>query len=217
MYEHECEQGSEEWHRLRAGLPTASEFSKLVTSTGAESKSMPKYAVTLANELYAGKPLDAFAGNAWTENGNAVEDEARKYYAFVYGVEPRQVGFVTDRKDNPTYGISPDSLIGERGGLEIKCLKAETHTETLLYYKQYGRCPTKYVPQVQGQIMGLKLDWNDLLFYHPDLPSLVIRNEPNMKVILPLKKQIIAVRKERDEIFKVLKEFAAGGAYEKIM
>lgn len=205
MIIHDVEQGSDEWHKLRAGLATASEFSKLVTSTGAPSKSMDKYAITLANEKYAGKALDAFAGNVWTENGNETEEQARDYYAFIRKCEPLAVGFVTD--DAVSYGISPDRLIDDDGILEIKSLKAETHTETMLYYKQHGRCPPKYVQQTQGQLMGLQRAWNDLLFFHPDLPPFIIRQVPDMKVILPLKKQIIAVNELRDGILETIQSF----------
>ena len=83
MIVHDVEQGTDEWHSLRAGLPTGSEFSKLVTSAGAPSKSMEAYARTLAGEKYAGKALDAWAGNKWSDNGNDTEQEAADYYAFV--------------------------------------------------------------------------------------------------------------------------------------
>jgi len=206
MIIHDCEQGTEEWHKLRAGLATASEFSKLVTSTGAPSKSMEGYAMTLAGQKYAGKELDAFAGNKWTQNGNETEEEAADYYALVHNCEPVKVGFITD--DAVTYGISPDRLIGDDGILEVKCLKAETHIKTMLEYKATKKCPTTYVAQTQGQLMGLQRAWNDLLFYHPDLPPFIIRQVPNMKVILPLKKQIIAVNALRDEILETIYEFA---------
>ena len=208
MFIHDVEQGSEAWHKLRAGLATASEFSKLVTSTGAPSKSMEKYAMTLAGQKYAGKELDAFAGNVWTANGNETEEQARDYYAFMNKCSPELVGFVTDKEVDPTYGISPDSLINDDGLLEIKCLKAESHIETMLYYRKHSKCPPKYVPQTQGQLMAFpKRLWNDLLFFHPDLPPFTIRQQPDIKVILPLKKQIIAVNELRDEILKTIKSF----------
>lgn len=208
MFIHDVEQGTDAWHKLRAGLATASEFSKLVTSTGAPSKSLDKYAMTLAGEKYAGKELDAFAGNIWTENGKETEEQARDYYAFMHKCEPELVGFVTDKETDPTYGVSPDSLINDDGMLEIKCLKAETHIETMLYYRQHSKCPPKYVPQLQGQLMAFGTRfWNDLLFFHPDLPSFTIRQVPDMKIILPLKKQIIAVNELSDEILKTIKSF----------
>ena len=202
MIIHDVEQGSEEWLALRCGIPTASAFSKLVTSDGKPSKSADGYAVTLANEKYAGKPLDAFAGNMWTENGKAVESEAREYYQFVTGYDVQQVGFITD--DDRTYGISPDSLVNNDRLLEIKCLKAENHTKALLYFKKHGRCEPSYVQQTQGQMMGTGRKANDLLFYHPDLPPLIIHIEPIQAVWDGLMAQIAYVNKERDRIYEML-------------
>ena len=125
MIVHNVEQGTPEWFALRAGKPTASEFSKLITSTGEPSKSMAGYAITLAGEMYAGKPLDAWEGNAYTERGKILEADARRAYAFLNDVEPETVGFVSN--DAVQYGCSPDSLINREGILEIKCLKAENH------------------------------------------------------------------------------------------
>ncbi len=76
MKKHDVEQGSEEWYALRAGKPTASEFSKLITSKGEPSKSAATYAITLAIEAYAGGPVDAWEGNAHTERGKNLEAEA---------------------------------------------------------------------------------------------------------------------------------------------
>lgn len=205
MIIHECEQNSEEWLALRSGKPTASCFSKLVTSTGAESKSMPEYALTLAGGLYAGKSLDAFEGNKWTDRGHELEDSARAKYEMIRDVDAVQVGFVTD--DDIRYGCSPDSLIGDNGMLEIKCLKAENHIKALMYYKKNGKPPTNYVPQVQGQMYVCEREWCDLVFYHPDLPMLVIRNEPDVKLIKTLESQLDAVIRERDKIVKLLEEY----------
>jgi len=63
MQIHDVEQGSSEWLMLRSGLPTASNFSKMVTSTGKLSKSIDDYALTLACDLFAKKPLDEWLGN----------------------------------------------------------------------------------------------------------------------------------------------------------
>ena len=57
MQIHDVEQHSDAWYSLRAGMPTASEFSKIVTSKGEASKSAAVYARTLAAELFAGKPV----------------------------------------------------------------------------------------------------------------------------------------------------------------
>lgn len=203
MIIHDCQQGTEEWHCLRAGKPTASCFDKLITSTGEQSKTLPAYAITLAGEMYAGKPLDAWEGNGHTERGKLLEDDARRSYAFVHDVEPVQVGLVTD--DAMLYGCSPDSFIGDDGGLEIKCLKAENHIKAIMYYRKHKKCPPDYVQQTQGSLLVTGRKWWDLYFYHPDLPALTIRQEPNEPVLKALSVSIVAVLAERDKILAELR------------
>lgn len=205
MLVHNIPQGAEEWLKLRSGIPTASCFDKLITSAGEPSKSLCGYAITLAGELYAGKPLESFEGNAYTERGKALEDEARKMYAFLSGTSPEIIGFVTD--DAATYGCSPDSIIDGDGLLEIKCLKAENHIKALLYYRKNGKCPPDYVQQTQGQIFVCERDWCDLFFYHPDLPKLTIRQYRNEQIIRALDEQIRNVIAERDRVLRELQEF----------
>ncbi len=206
MLIHEVLQGTPEWYSIRAGLPTASEFSKLITSTGEPSKSLPGYAITLAGELYTGKSLDAFEGNGYTERGKLLEDEARSAYTFLHDHEITQVGFVTD--DQKMYGCSPDGLVSTDGLTEFKCLKAENHIKALLYYKKHNKCPPDYIQQTQGQIMICEREWCDLVFYHPDLPQLIIRQFKDEKLHFSLQGAIAQVITERDKILADIKEAA---------
>lgn len=202
MIIHEVEQRSEEWYALRAGRPTASEFSKIVQSDGKPSKSASGYALTLAAEMFAGKPVDAWEGNAWTERGREMEEAALSLYSFAHGVTANPVGFITD--DAKTMGCSPDGLIGDDGMVEVKCLKAENHVKAILYFQKNGRCPTDYVQQTQGQILIAERGWCDLVFYHPELPLLVIRQRQIADVMEGLAKQIPLVLKERDDVLAAL-------------
>lgn len=203
MIIHSCDQGTDSWHALRCGIPTASNFDKLITSTGDTSKSLFDYALTLAGEKFSGKVLDSWSGNEHTERGKLLEDDARSMYAFLHDVEPVQVGFVTD--DGLQYGCSPDAFIGDDGMLEIKCLKAERHIKAILYYRKHKKCPPDYVQQTQGQLLVCGRNWCDLYFYHPDLPALTIRQEPNREVMEPLLDQIANVIREREKILAELR------------
>lgn len=203
---HEVEQRSPEWYALRLGKPTASEFSKLVTSKGERSKSADGYALTLAAELYAGAPLDGWEGNAWTERGREIEGTALAFYAFMRDAEVRAVGFVTDEAG--TIGCSPDGLIGDDGLVEVKCLKAENHVKAILYYQEHGRCQPDYVQQSQGQMMICERKWCDLIFYHPNLPMLVVRQTPFKPVVAGLREAIDAVIVERDRALAALRRHA---------
>lgn len=208
MIIHDVEQRSPEWYALRAGMPTASEFSKIVTSKGEPSKSAAGYALTLAAEKFAGKPVDAWEGNSWTERGREMEDQAGALYEFAHDAVIEPVGFVTD--DAGEMGCSPDGFVGDDGLVEFKALKAENHVKAILYYRKHGYCPTDYVQQAQGQMLITARAWCDLVFYHPELPLLVIRQTPDVKLQGALCKQLPLLREERDRVLADLRAQAAG-------
>lgn len=203
MIIHDVEQNTEAWLLLRAGIPTASEFSKIITSKGDTGKTIEKYARTLAAEKIANGEIDQWQGNYHTDRGHELEDGAVKAYNFNSGEDDvERVGFVTD--DDVTVGCSPDGLVGKDGLIEIKCLKAETHIETVLYYKKHGKAPTTYFSQVQGQMMITGRKWCDLFFYYPTLPHFKIRCVPDVDFVKKLKTEIKNVSVRRDEIIKIM-------------
>lgn len=200
---HDVEQRSPEWYALRAGMPTASEFSKIVTSKGEPSKSAAGYALTLAAELFAGKTVDAWEGNSWTERGREMETRALELYEFTRDMDIVPVGFVTD--DKGKMGCSPDGFAGEDGMVEVKCLKAENHIKAILYFQKHTKCPTDYVQQTQGQMMICERKWVDLIFYHPELPMLVIRQEVDRDLQFALMAGIPPLLAERDRVLAALR------------
>ncbi|MES0444920.1 MAG: YqaJ viral recombinase family protein [Desulfobacterales bacterium] len=204
MRAHNVKQNTPEWELLRAGKPTMSEGNKLVTSVGEPSKSMVEYAKTLAAEKYAGRALSSFHGNSSTDRGHTLEPDAAEMYSFMRDVEVFKVGFITD--DEETYGCSPDRGVGENGMIEIKCLETKGHIDMLLYYQKNKKPKSTYIVQPQGQMMTWEKEWCDLVFYHPELPTLIIRQEPDDKIIVPLKRQIEIVCGERDKILTMIKE-----------
>lgn len=203
MIVHEVEQGTPEWLDLRAGLPTASEFSKLITPTGKPSTQYATWAFALAAEKYAGGSIDQWQGNGITDRGHEFEIEARAYYEFITDRKATQVGFVTD--DAISAGCSPDSFVGDDGLLEIKCALAPKHTQSLAHIRAEGTCPPDYMPQVQGQLFICQRAWCDLLFFHPQLPPIIVRVEPDKEVQKILMEGIEKTNIERDRILAALK------------
>ncbi len=205
MNVHNVEQNTPEWLALRAGIPTASEFKKIITSQGEPSKQMKDYAALLAAERFAGGQLERWEGNQWTERGHALEAEARATYG-LQDVTLESVGFVT----NHEAGCSPDCLVNDDGLLEIKCLSPQQHVLTLDYYAKHRRPQPNYVPQVHGQMLICERDWCDLYFFHPELPELTIRVNRDQAFCDALTGQISAVLDERDRFLKVLEEQVSG-------
>ena len=205
MIVHDVEQNSPEWYQMRLGMPTASEFSKLVSGTGKPSTQIDGYANHLAAEVLAGKPVDVWEGNQWTDRGHELEDEAREEYELMTGFKLQQVGFVTN--DYGTMGCSPDRLIeGTKAAVEIKCLKASNHVSAAMYINTYGRMPPSYRSQLQGQIMICGLEWVALFFYHPDLPSAVWYEYPDDAFEKLLRAGLAELTIKRDHIVNTLRE-----------
>ncbi len=206
MIIHDMQQNTPEWDAIRVGKPTSSEFAKLVTSKGDPSKQMPDYAVQLAADLYAGQALDRWEGNQWTERGHNFEDAARAFYenSFADRLVTR-VGFITD--DAELYGCSPDSLVDDDGLLEVKCLSARHHVKALMYYDKNQRLLPEYVVQPQGQMYIAERDWCDSLFWHPELPAMIVRNLPDEKIVINLRLQIMGCIDQRNRVLETLANF----------
>jgi len=163
-----CDQGSTDWFKARAGLVTASEFQTLLMKGkgGGDSATRRTYMRKLAGEIITGEPMEAFT-NAHMERGKAMEQEARDLYAFMKDCEPMQVGFIKSGRK----GASPDSLIDENGGLEIKTRLPHLMIELL----ESGEVPNEHVAQVQGGMWVAEREWWDFVAYWPKLPLFVKR------------------------------------------
>jgi hypothetical protein len=164
----ECEQGTPEWLQARLGIPSASSYSKLVTTTGKSSAQAEAYINQLVAERITGEPTIFHVTEPMTR-GIELEPEARFRYEMETGNLVIQVGFLMH--DTLQAGASPDGLVGENGGLEIKCPSAHTHVE----YLRDGDLPIKYFQQVQGCLWISGRDWWDFMSYHPKMEPLIVR------------------------------------------
>lgn len=170
----DCDQGSPEWFKARAGLPTASEFATVMASgkAGAESKTRRTYLLKLAGEIVTGEPAESYT-NVHMERGRLMEAEARERYAFDHDVIPEQVGFIV----NGQKGCSPDSLIGTDGMLEIKTKLPHLLIECIIRDEP----APEHKAQCQGALWVAEREWIDLKVYWPGLPRVehrAYRDEP---------------------------------------
>jgi hypothetical protein len=161
---HDVAQNTPEWAALRAGRPTASEFSSILAK--GEGKTRAAYMRRLAGEIVTGEPGETFTSPV-LDRGHAMEADARARYAFERDVDPQLVGFIT----NGPKGCSPDALIGENGILEIKSKRADLLIETLLK----NEAPPEHKAQCQGALWIAEREWIDLAIYWPKMPMPVFR------------------------------------------
>lgn len=177
-------QGSEEWLQSRLGRPTASNFSKLITPTGKPSSSAQGYINDLIAQKITGE-LPEFYKSEAMQRGNDLEPHAKAAYEFTYDVEVVEVGLCLHEAYE--CGCSPDGLIGEDGGLEIKCPLPGTHVS----YLRDGKLPTQYIPQVQGCLWITDREWWDFMSYHPSMENLIVRVYRDQDYIEKLSAEVI--------------------------
>lgn len=160
----DIEQGTPEWFACRAGIPTASNFATVMAK--GEGKTRSQYMRKLAGEILTGEISEQFS-NAHTDRGNEMEGDARATYAFINDVQMTQVGFIR----NGNKGASPDSLVGDKGGLEIKTALPHIQIDRLIL----DRLPPEHKAQVQGNLWIAEREWWDFVSYWPKLPLLTVR------------------------------------------
>jgi hypothetical protein len=180
---HDVAQYSEEHNRLRLGIPTSSNFQKIITPQGKPSKQWREYACVLIAERILHQKLEFYNSPAM-ERGLIVEAEAADWYEFDQDVTVQRVGFITD--DEHRMGCSPDRLVGDDGLLEIKAPLPHTQVE----YWLSGEVGERFRPQLQGQLYISQRSWVAILCWHDVLPKVVVRVEPDEKFIAALDREL---------------------------
>lgn len=220
MIHHPVDDDSPEWHELRRGRATSSEFHKILggvvwwhvvvdgesvkrhsrpdlAAKTAESlvkkgqqaviekryepsASADAYANLLCGEWLSGLPGDEFESQAMNR-GRHLQPEATAYYEMQRDLTTDPGGICVT--DDGLASCSPDALVYEVGadaamvgGVEIKCPGMQRHMDLIL-----GESETlsKYMAQVQGSLWITGLPWWDFLSYHPGLPPVLRRIEPD--------------------------------------
>ena len=92
---HNVQQNTPEWEYLRAGMPTASAFDRIVTPTGKLSKQSRDYKAWLLAERVMRKPIET-KKTSWMDRGTEFESEAVEFLEGVLEVKTERIGFVTN-------------------------------------------------------------------------------------------------------------------------
>lgn len=182
------EQGSDEWKKVRLGYVSASNLDAVMAKgkAGAESVTREKYKTRLAIERLTGQIGESFS-NSSMEWGVENEEKAAMAYEVSCETLLDKTGFWKHPKI-PWVGCSPDRIVNDSGGVEIKCPDSHTHIK----YWREKKVPVEYVKQVQGQIWVMDWEWCDFVSYDPRMPE---------------KSRLLIVRSYRDEeLIKAMQE-----------
>ena len=158
-------QGSDEWLQARCGSVGASRIddlcAKIKTGYGASRANLM---AELLVERLTGKPTESYV-NAAMQHGIETELEARAAYEMAHETWVKEVGLIRHPRIAGAHA-SPDGLVGDNGLVEIKCPNTATHIDTLLRRE----VPSKYVKQMQWQMVCADRAWCDFVSYDPRMP-----------------------------------------------
>lgn len=179
MIVHRFPQYSDEYWQAKKGKPSASQFHRIITPAKWEYASG---AYTYACELVAQDydynygMHDEFATSAM-RNGTIIEPEARRAYEFYTGCDVEQVGLCVS--DCGRFVCSPDGLVGDDGGIELKHPTAATHVKWLMA----GGVPAEHVAQCHGFLLVTRRAWITFMSWYPGMPPLMARITPDEKTV----------------------------------
>jgi len=192
----ECEQGSPRWLAARLGKPTASMYGCIVSPTGKPVTGAKRatYMAKLIGARLAGLTSDSFTSAAM-ERGNELEPFAREWYEWSTLNPVAETGFGYDSEKRA--GASPDGLVFDDGGLEIKCPLQVNHIKHLIA----GVVPKDWIVQVHGCIWLCNRQWWDFVCFcdDPNVPNMRIRTERDEKMMAAFDEHIAAFCDELDE------------------
>lgn len=181
---HKVEQMSKEWFECRKKHLTASHAQEISTGKiGLES-----YVIKLMSEFCESTPEEKYTNND-LERGIELEEQARDIYELENNCKIEEVGFI---EEDEFTGCSPDGLIGKDGGIEIKCHNNLNHFKILIQGEK--GIPSKYIWQIQMNLMITKRKWFDYVAYNPNFSKslIVFRIKPDLmkfeKLLMGLEK-----------------------------
>lgn len=174
-------QGSPEWWDIRRGIPTVSEFDRILSPKRFKTGAQAKFLADLCADV--GHPAERAPGwltdrlnkppNGAVEEGVRREAESRSWLAMERECFVEQVGFVLD--DGGMWGGSPDGLIvGDAGTLDgaLELKNPQLNTQALRLMT--GELPREYVNQCHGHLIVTGLSKCTFLSYCPPLDPLLI-------------------------------------------
>ena len=117
----------------------------------------------IAAERLTGVPAKRVNAMHW---GAQHEDEAVASYAFLTNLAVVKVGPIPHPTIEGAHA-SPDRLVGDDGGLEIKCPTSSVHLQTLFA----DAVPEDHLPQIHWNMACARRAWWDFVSYDPRFPE----------------------------------------------
>jgi len=190
------EQRSEEWFEARRGKITGTVAWRLLGSDAViKELAIEKYA-----EAHSTCDLSSRSINSPDVN-RGIEEEGgvRARFEMEHNVEISEVGFI---KKDDFCGCSPDGLIGEDGGIEIKCPAYKNHLKNMCNF-----IDKTHIAQMQWFMYCTGRSYCYFASYNEDFKiDLVVRKiEPDQEWLEKMEKGLAKYKEYLKEIDELLK------------
>lgn len=202
------EQRTDEWRASRVGKITASQMKRVLAVSKRDGKPLQArqdYLAEIVCERLTGKAqgIPMSPAMQW---GVDMEPTARAAYESRTGLVAMPAGFLLHA--NGYCGASPDGLVANDGGVEIKCpWNSLVHIETLLH-----GMPEDHMPQVQCAMWVTGRVWWDFVSFDPRMPEklrlYVQRIERDQDYIADMSAKCAALWAEADALLEQLQKLA---------
>jgi len=210
-YHNDITQGSEAWHQIRAGRFGASRAALWLVNGKRPDKigaTALAYITEKAAYHISREVPDSYLSPAM-ERGLDLEPLARRAYEDHTFEIVDECGYVSAGE---YIGISPDGLVGDDGGVEIKCLAAKNHLGLI----NGDPIPNKYRAQCQYSLWVTGRAYWDNVYYHPSFGAkslLTYRIEPDAEYFDTFEAKLPAAIKELERLVSLCElETKAGKA-----
>lgn len=161
---HNIEQNSPEWYQLRCGRVGGSSMVKIMANYGrAFGEPAKGLAVKIALEQITGVKCDSSFTNAHMERGHEQEPIARALYEDENFCTVGNGGYFSVGDD---VGVSPDGIVGDDGGIEIKSVIETVHYAN----KKRKDVDPAYKWQVIHELKITEREWWDFVSYCEAFP-----------------------------------------------
>jgi len=165
MIWHDIEQNTDEWLDLRCGKLGGSSVGKVMANFGkAFGSPAHDLAVQIAIEQITGKRQESTYSNEHMDRGKEQEPIARALYEQDQFVTVTNGGFF-DSED--LLGVSPDGLVDDDGGIEIKSVIQSVHFQTV----KRGSFDPSYKWQLYLELMISGREWWDFVSFCATFPE----------------------------------------------
>ena len=175
-YHTEVIQYTPEWETVRNGVLTASKIEKILTPEKlqfADNDGCRELVDAIACQRAIGKSDPTFQSYDMLR-GLKEETLGRKMYSDTYA-PVTECGFVTNDKWGFKIGCSPDGLVGDDGGIEIKSRLKKLQFGVI----RAAKMPDDFRFQVQATLMITERPWWDFISYAGGMNMMTVRVFPD--------------------------------------